>query len=167
METVPRGGGSSQSSSSLFSPCLKPPLGSFSLLEVPLQLLPPPPLLYFHNSLHPSLWSQTKHAMICSLEVVPQFRWVRSRRENGSGVGPRGTLPPARDVRLEQQCFFCQPSAGKPNNCSQKSYKTRSLLVLILCQLFASYNFHYGNSNLPELLLNFRKEERGNLPRNY
>lgn len=61
----------------------------------------------------------------------------------------------------EQQCFFCQPSSGKPNNCSQKSYKTKSLLVLILCQLFASYSFHYGNSNLPELLLNFRKEEEG------
>lgn len=27
-----------------FKPCLKPPLGSFSLPEVPLQLLPPPPL---------------------------------------------------------------------------------------------------------------------------
>lgn len=30
--------------------------------------------------------------------------------------------------------------------------------MLIFCQLFASYNFHYGNSNFPELLLNFRKE---------
>lgn len=40
-----------------FKPCLRPPLGPFSLPEVPLQLLPllPPPLLYLPIHLQPSL----------------------------------------------------------------------------------------------------------------
>lgn len=39
------------SSSLIFKPCLKPPLGSLSLPEVPLQLLPPSPLLHLPTQL--------------------------------------------------------------------------------------------------------------------